>query len=145
MSISGLQSSIVGLYGGGVGGPQAQETFPGGTLPTDFTSVATTLAAHTALYNVATAQGDAQAAVGIWPSAPPPGRLHARILLLRGNAALTSFSYLKDSGSTVELGCFVGGVQTVFATAVPQLGGPPEGAIAFRPNSPYTLFCRRRI
>ena len=137
VSISGLQSSIVGLYGGGVGGLKAQETFPGGTLPTDFTSVATTLAAHTALYNVATAQGDAQAAVGIWPSAPPPGGYY--YLLLRGNAALTSFSYLKIGGSTVELGCFVGGVQTVFATAVPQLGGPPEGAIAFRPNSPYTL------
>ena len=129
VNITGLQASIVGLYGGGVGGLKAQETFPGGVLPTDFTSIGNGLAANTAVYNVATAQGDAQTVVGIWSSPPAAGKYY--YLFLRGNALLTTFSYLKIGVPGIEFGCFVGGVKTVFA--------PLNSFYHFDANQPYSL------
>lgn len=134
-SIADLQASLAGVYGSGVGGLKAVESFSGDTLPADFTSVGATLAAHTAKYNVGSAQGDAQTVTGIWSSPPPSGGYY--YLILRANASLTTYVYLKiGSDGSAELGCVVAGIKTVLDTAAPALG---SGGLSFRANSPYTL------
>jgi hypothetical protein len=134
--IAAINSQLPNFYGGsGTAGISAQVSLSG-TLPASFT-VVSSIAAYTALYNVASALTDQETTSGIWTSPIVAGG-PARYLELRVNAAVTTYLYAKwyATGTTfnpqffVELGCLVAGVQTVFTTYnTPATGGGSQEAV----------------
>jgi hypothetical protein len=85
-----------------------------------------------ARYNAATTTTDDQIIGAIFttlPGAGTPGG--ANFILGRCDSALTDFVYVGSDGETFELGCYVGGAQTIFTT----LSHP------FKINTAYYLRC----
>jgi hypothetical protein len=111
-SVVAVQTNATSSYGYGLsGGLNASETFSG-SLPSDFTATSS-IATFTAKYNVSLASTDIETVTGIWSSPPPAGG--AYYLILRANSGFTSYVYLKLATGHWDIGCVVGGVQTVFS------------------------------
>ena len=117
-----INAQLPHFYGGsGTSGLNAQVSLSG-ALPASFT-VESSIAAYSAMYNVASASTDAETTSGIWTS-PMPYNGQGRYLFLRANSSFTTYLYAKWWATGVlpsitfyiEIGCVVGGVKTVLTT-----------------------------
>jgi len=120
--LAAINAQLPNFYGGsGTSGLSVQVSLSG-SLPASFTQMSS-IAAYSALYNVASTVTDQETVSGIW-SSPITVNGGARYLFLRVNAAFTTYIYAKWWATRIsaidtfftELGCVVAGVQTIFAS-----------------------------
>ena len=117
-----INAQLPHFYGGsGTSGLNAQVSLAG-ALPASFT-VESSIAAYSAIYNLASASTDSETVSGIWTS-PITSNGGARYLFLRVNSSFTTYLYAKwwldgsgfQSQFHIEIGCVVGAVKTVLTT-----------------------------